>query len=98
MKKLLLIALFLFSMGTQAQTYLMGNGSNSFTTCSGTFYDSGGAAGNYQNNENGTVTFFPSTPNSVLQITFTSFDTEDNYDGLMIYNGPTTFSPLISQY
>ncbi|MFN5793752.1 MAG: GEVED domain-containing protein [Bacteroidota bacterium] len=96
MKKLLLIASFLFSIGIQAQTYLMGNGSNSYTTCSGTFYDSGGATGNYQSNENGTVTFFPSTPNSVLQVTFTSFDTEDLYDGLMIYNGPTAFSPLIS--
>jgi PKD repeat protein len=96
MKKLLLLAFFLFSIGTQAQSYLMGSGTNSFTTCSGTFLDAGGAQANYFNNINGVFTFYPSTPNSSVSIDFIFFWTEDGYDGLLVYDGPSTSSPLIS--
>ncbi len=65
-------------------------------TCSGIFYDSGANTGNYANNESGSFTFFPATPNSVLQMTFTSFSTENNWDGMMIYDGPDATYPLIS--
>lgn len=70
--------------------------SGSTTTCSATFYDSGGSGGSYSNSENRTYTFVPATAGSKIRVVFTSFSTENNYDGLMIYNGPNTSSPLIS--
>ena len=69
------------------------NGST--TTCNGIFYDSGGATGDYLINETYTYTIFPNAGN-FLQVSFSSFATENNYDGLSIYNGPNTASPLIS--
>ncbi|HNV95855.1 MAG TPA: hypothetical protein PKG63_05225, partial [Bacteroidales bacterium] len=39
-----------------AQTYTINTG-GTISTCSGTFYDSGGGSGTYQNNENYTMTF-----------------------------------------
>jgi PKD repeat protein len=70
----------------------------SITTCTGDFYDSGGPTGNYQNNENYTETFYPSTAGSMIQFTFTSFSTESGYDYLRIYNGTSTAAPLIGTY
>ena len=74
----------------------MTNGS--ITTCTGNFYDSGGSAGSYQNSENFTETFYPSTPGYMTQFTFTSFATESGYDYLRIYNGTSTAAPLIGTY
>lgn len=72
----------------------MTNGSS--TTCNGRFFDSGGSVANYANNETYTYTITPSTPGAKLKVVFNSFTTENNYDGLLIYNGNTTGSPLIS--
>ncbi len=63
------------------------------TACTGRFYDSGGATGNYANNENRTMTFTPTHPQASLWFNFTSFNTENNYDKLFIYNGANTSSP-----
>ena len=63
-------------------------------SCNARFYDSGGFGGTYQNNEVFTYTFTPSAGNS-LKVVFNSFNTENNYDGLMIYNGASTASPII---
>ncbi len=68
------------------------------TTCTGNFYDSGGSAGAYQNNENYTETFYPSTPGSMIQFTFNSFSTESGYDYLRIYNGVNSSATLIGTY
>ena len=68
------------------------------TTCSGDFYDSGGPAGSYQNNENYTETFYPSTPGAMIRFVFTSFSTESGYDYLKIYNGTSTAATLIGTY
>jgi PKD repeat protein len=77
-------------------TYIITNGT--VTTCPGTFYDSGGASGAYQNSENFTETFYPSTPGAMMRFTFTSFDTESGYDYLKVYNGTSTSAPLIGTY
>lgn len=67
------------------------------TGCSGTFYDSGGASGNYGDNQNTTVTYCPTDPTTqVIQIVFTSFSVEGSifpecdYDFLQIFNGNST--------
>jgi PKD repeat protein len=77
-------------------TFTIGN--TSVTTCVGTFFDTGGLSGSYQNNENFTETFYPSTPGSMIRFTFTSFNTESGYDFLRIYNGTNTSAPLIGTY
>ena len=84
----------------QGQSYTMSNGQ--ITTCSGTFYDPGGPDGSYQSSQDFTQTIVPATPGRCLKVSFTSFSLEShsscNYDYLMIYDGPSTSSPLIGVY
>lgn len=63
--------------------------------CGGTFTDSGGIAGNYSINENQTTTICPSNPGEVVSVTFTSFDLENNFDKLKVYDGASASDPLI---
>jgi hypothetical protein len=86
-----------FSFTTNAGCFLQTPGGN-YTTCGGTFYDSGGPSGNYSNNENSQTTICPSTPGQFISLTFTSFATEACCDNLEIYNGNTTGAPLIGTY
>lgn len=71
-------------------------------SCSGTFYDSGGASGSYQNNENYTMTFIPGVMGDKLKFVFTAFNVEQhascNYDWLKIYDGPDTSWPLLGTW
>ncbi len=98
MKKKIFFGLFagLLSLGTFAQTYNMTNGN--VTACSGTFYDNGGNAGAYGNNLNLTYTICPSTPGSKVTVNFTTFNLENNYDFLTVYDGPNTGSPSLGSY
>ena len=64
-------------------------------TCTGTFVDSGGTGGNYSNNEDITYTICPDVAGSNVNITFTQFNVEDDFDFLRIYDGTSTASPLI---
>jgi len=79
-----------------AATYNMGNGT--ITSCGGTFYDSGGSAGAYGNSQNFTQTICAATAGQCVSLSFTSFNTEANFDFLNIYNGPNASSPLIGTY
>ncbi len=62
--------------------------------CGTTVYDTGGAGGNYGNNQNLTWTYCPPA-GQVMTITFTSFSTEANWDELSIHNGPNNASPQV---
>ena len=68
-----------------------------YTTSSGTIYDSGGASGNYLNDERSVWTIAPSAATSVT-LTFNSFNVENTWDYLYIYNGSSVNSPLIGYY
>ena len=59
------------------------------------FYDTGGANGNYSNNENYLTTIYPEDPNSKVTVTFNSFQMQSSFDILKIYNGPDISSPLL---
>lgn len=93
-----LAVLSLIALQGGAQTYNMGtspasNGAT-VTTCSGTFYDSGGSGGNYGSNQNTTVTFCSST-GEPLSMSFDNFLIGIN-DFFYLYDGPTTASPQFS--
>ncbi|GAA0718947.1 hypothetical protein GCM10009430_17680 [Aquimarina litoralis] len=66
-------------------------------TCSGIFVDSGSVTGQYSNNETITYTLCPDTPGSSIVLNFTSFDVEDGFDFLQVYEGTTT-TTLIDTY
>ena len=63
--------------------------------CGGNFLDAGGQA-NYPNNSNSTVTICPTNPGEIVTVTFTSFDTEANWDGLYVFDGNSVTSPQIA--
>lgn len=67
------------------------------TAATGTYYDTGGASGNYGNDERTLFLIKPTNANSVT-ITFNSFNIESNWDYMLIYNGTTTSAPLIGKY
>lgn len=63
-------------------------------SCSGTIHDFGGPLKNYYNNEDYTWTISPQNATS-LDINFSVFDVELNYDYLYVYDGNSTASPQI---
>ena len=73
-------------------------GSTTVTTCSATFFDSGGSGANYGNNESGTLILKPATLGSFISVAFNSFDIEACCDNLKIYNGNSTAAPLLGTY
>ncbi len=80
--------------------YKLINNNPSITTISatsGNFYDSGGAAGNYSNDERNLWLIQPTNASSVT-LNFTQFDIEADWDYLLIYNGTTTNAPLLGKY
>lgn len=98
MKRSLLPLIFLLllpSLPLVAQTILHTNGST--TTCSGTYYDSGGSGGNYANSESAVYTIC-GTAGQCVQLNFTAFSLESGFDFLYLYDGPSTASPLIGSY
>lgn len=60
----------------------------------GILYDSGGPEGNYGNDERQIVTIQVDSAEAI-ELSFTQFELEANYDFLWIYDGATVFSPLI---
>ena len=72
--------------------------STTITTCSALFYDDGGPNMNYGNSMDVTMIFLPATAGASLEAIFNSFDTENNYDYLYIYDGSSTNAPLIGEY
>ena len=63
----------------------------------GNFYDSGGQIGVYYSNER-SLTLIAPTGASSISVTFQSFDLEENWDYLYVYDGTDVFSPLIGYY
>lgn len=65
--------------------------------CADTLFDGGGPGGNYYNNEQYTYTIAPQGAARVI-LTFVTFQLENGFDTLWIYNGASTASPLIGAY
>jgi len=99
MKNFTLTIILLFSfLSASAQDVIMQNGSTN--TCSGFFYDSGGASANYGNDENFEYTICPDTTDAAIQIAFTAFGTQAAFGGnpadtLTVYDGDDTTAPVL---
>lgn len=65
--------------------------------CTDSLFDMGGPTRNYYDNEAYTFSISPNGINKV-QLQFKNFATEQGYDSLFIYNGPSTASPLLGAY
>lgn len=80
--------LFTFVLFTLSAWQLSGQ------SCGDFFYDSGGAAGTHQNNENLSWTFCPDNPGDLVTLNFTFVDVESCCDDLAVYDGSGTGTPL----
>ncbi|VAW36023.1 hypothetical protein MNBD_GAMMA01-1059, partial [hydrothermal vent metagenome] len=96
MKKGILIFFLIFSISTFAQDVLMQNGT--VNQCSGTFFDSGGSAGNYGSNESFVLTICPENAGQLMQLDFTVFSTQLNVDIMTIYDGDDTAAPSLGTF
>lgn len=68
-----------------------------FTASTGIFYDSGGASGNYSDDER-KVYLFTKVGATNITLNFTNFNIEKNWDHIFIYDGGNVNSPLIGKY
>ncbi len=68
-----------------------------YTAASGTFYDTGGAGGNYADDSRKIYKIAPTNATDIT-ITINSFNLELNWDYLLVYDGPSVFSPLVGEY
>ncbi|WP_035676781.1 choice-of-anchor J domain-containing protein, partial [Flavobacterium limnosediminis] len=64
--------------------------------CGGTFTDAGGPTANYANSSDITWTICPTNPGDVVTVTFTSFDTEANWDALYVFDGNSIAAPQLA--
>lgn len=69
----------------------------STTASSGTFYDPGGANGDYSSNETCTLLIAPPCA-MTISVSFQSFGTESGYDYLRFYDGSTGNAPLLGTF
>ncbi|MBN2776083.1 MAG: T9SS type A sorting domain-containing protein [Bacteroidales bacterium] len=91
---LLVFASLFIIQSIEAQTIDVLNGTTQ-TGCSFTIFDSGDSSGQYDANEDYTVTICSGTTDYV-QLNFVSFDTESGFDYLYVYDGSNTSSPQVS--
>ena len=67
------------------------------TECSGTLFDDGGNNSDYSNNTDGIVVIQPLGATSI-SLNFLSFNFENNWDFLNIYDGPSTASTPLGSF
>jgi PKD repeat protein len=69
------------------------NDEQAIFACFGSLYDSGGPDSNYVDNNTSVTTIYNSTGPITLE--FVSFSYENNFDGVTIYDGPSTDAPVL---
>jgi hypothetical protein len=65
-------------------------------TCGQMFTDAGGEEGNYPPDSDSTYVICPENPGEAVTITFSEFSTQENVDGLYVFDGPNIYAPPIS--
>lgn len=81
---------------TSTQTPFCNGTSSTLTASSGSFSDGSGAT-KYSNNSNCSWLIQPTSATSIT-LSFSSFDTELNYDGVIVYDGVNSSSPVLGQF
>lgn len=67
--------------------------------CEGqTFTDPGGSTSSYKENQYIVRTFTPNEEGKAIRVDFSSFNLEQNFDFLAVYDGATTDAPLIGNF
>src|SRR5574344_2799662 len=100
MKKIIITLFFgLMTICAFSQTYNMpaGSGIDSATTCSGTFYDTGGRNGNHGVNQSSTMLFRPGTIGMAVRLVFSEFTVAEGAT-MTIYDGPDNTAVIIAVY
>lgn len=91
-----LLLFTLISLSDPAQEFLISEG-GTVTTCSAILYDSGGLTGEYENNEDYSITFCAPSPDECMQLDVILFDIESGFDDLFVYGGPDSSGELIAE-
>ncbi len=89
MRKIYLIFGLIFGLQTIA---------NAQFTCGDIVVDSGGSTGDYSNDEIDTITICPGVSTDAIQLIFSSFELEDTYDFLYIYDANGLIGTPIASY
>ena len=66
--------------------------------CGVSFYDTGGATGNYLDDQYHVSTFYPDNPGDLVTATVNTFNIENGYDFLYVIDGPNQFGTIIGTY
>ncbi len=69
------------------------NGQQVITGCFGSLYDSGGADGNYVDDNTGVTTIY--STGGPITLEFVSFSFEEGFDGVAVFDGASTEDPLL---
>ncbi len=94
---LILFLLYFCAGGLFAQSYnVPSSGTQTVTMCSGTIYDPGGT-GNYPNSCSGKLIVNSSSSNCLMHLQGT-YNTENSYDHIYIYEGAGTNGTLLGSY
>ena len=64
--------------------------------CGSQFIDNGGLSGNYANNSDTSYVICPTNAGEQVTVTFTSFNVEQSFDGLYVFDGNSITSPQIA--
>lgn len=75
---------------------MVATGTQTITTCGGTFTDSGGLEGNFGMNDDAVTTLLPANPGDRVKISFLEFNV--SWGAFEIYNGTGTDAPLIGNF
>lgn len=81
---------------TSTQNSYCSGTTTTLTTPSGTFND-GSGANNYANNTNCSWLIQPANASSI-SLSFSAFNTEQDYDGVIIYDGANNSAPVLGQF
>lgn len=81
---------------TSTQNPYCSGTTTTLTTPSGTFND-GSGANNYANNTNCSWLIQPANASSI-SLSFSAFNTEQNYDGVIVYDGTNNSAPILGQF
>ncbi|MCF8364610.1 MAG: carboxypeptidase regulatory-like domain-containing protein [Bacteroidales bacterium] len=80
--------------------YLISN--QNITVANGLFYDTGGESGNYQDDEDFTMSIYPAFNESKIMIEFLEFHIESNsscnYDWFRVYDGASVLDPILGTW